>query len=155
MKSFNSVLFTLLFIFFSCKNDDENQCHEVLEYTTLEAEYNCSNTIFDLNVDWDSVGNNSVLIRNQDQFNYLVSGTCTPDIDFAQYDLFLVLILIQESGVNSYTASVIQTCQNDISIKLTIDEIEGNWENSVGVFHLLIPKLEENQNITQVNWEFI
>ena len=69
----------------SCSNDDE--CSPViLDITSLETEYSCINTPYQMDID---LSEEFTIIRSQSVFDNLVIGTCMPQIDFEAYDLLI------------------------------------------------------------------
>lgn len=146
MKKLFLCLVVVVSVFNSCKNDDESVCNHVLEHTTLEEQYACSNTIYDMDVDWEAINNQHLLIRNQAQFEEFISGNCMPQIDFSKYDLVITLMVV--SDVQSVEYSVIQLCNQNVTIGIHIED-KGNDVN-LGTFHVLIPKLKENETLESV-----
>src|SRR5690606_11042585 len=126
MKIKALLFFALTLLYVSCKDDDDYCSSSYLEYTTLEAEYGCENSLFDMQVDWEGIENNYILITNQSDFEEKASSTCLPEIDFENYDL--ILILTGTSNLDSYNYYVVNTCQNTISIAI---DIEGSGSNHV------------------------
>ena len=80
MKFYKILLLGLLFtiMFNGCSSTDE--CiPTVIPTTSLEAEYGCLSTTATVDIDLD---NTYVIIRNQDDYDTLVSGSCDVEIDF-------------------------------------------------------------------------
>jgi|SRR5690606_9476047 len=148
MKIQTILIFTLIMLI-SCKGDDDNLCSSTyLNHTTLENEYGCENPLFEMQVNWEGIDNNYILITNQNDFEEIVSGSCIPEIDFTSYDL--VLVLTGTSNLESYNYNVIKTCQNTISIVINIEDSGSN--EIITVFNILIPKLETGQIIETIEF---
>ena len=77
-------LITLVFITTGCS---ENDCVALLApLHSLEEQYGCSNTAREMQID---LQDDFTLIHSQEEFEFLVTGTCQPQIDFDSYTLLI------------------------------------------------------------------
>ena len=148
MNLFNYKLLPLaifIFMLISCRDDDDNLCtDEVIETTSLESEYNCITTKFEMDID---LSNDFVIITNQADFDSLVTGECQPDIDFSTYDLVIGKKQFT-TGNDSIDYVFIEDCEtNTYTLEVTFNQ------NSTFIapnltYHRLIPKLPQPADIT-------
>lgn len=128
----------------SCESDDDVCLPIFLEITSLENEYDCVNTPYQMDID---LSEQFVIIRSQLVFDELVTGSCTPDIDFGVYDL-----LIGKKGLSSGFDSInydglVKDC-NTGHLALTITFVLNATAEAPNVtYHALVPKLAEGENI--------
>jgi len=138
------ILIVLLFVLsISCTNDDE--CSPVIiDITSLEAEYSCMNTPYQMDID---LTEEFIIIRNQSVFDDLVTGSCTLQIDFEAYDL-----LIGKKGLSSGIERIdydglVKNCETG-QLSLTITFIRNATAEAPNLtYHVLVPKLEANEVI--------
>ncbi|MEH6537267.1 MAG: hypothetical protein V7719_12795 [Psychroserpens sp.] len=127
----------------SCSNDDD--CLSVIfDITSLEDEYSCINTPYQMDIE---LSEEFIIIRSQAVFENLVTGTCTPQIDFETYDL-----LIGKKGLTSGVDSInydglVKNCDNG-QLGLTITFVRNATTEAPNLtYHALVPKLEINEII--------
>lgn len=144
----NITVYILLVLSFvsinSCKNDDDDCAPMILEITSLENEYACVNTPYQMEID---LSEEFVIIRSQAVFDNLVTGSCTPEIDFEVYDL-----LIGKKGLTNGFESIdydglVKNCNNN-ELSLTITFVLNATTEAPNVtYHALVPKLAVNEVI--------
>ncbi len=137
------IVFLSLFLF-SC-NDDENNCTNLTIPTiSLEAEYGCVNTKYQTDID---LSDDFTIIGNQAQYDALVSGSCQPTIDFAQYDLIIGKKALT-SGNTEIEYDLVENCKTK-NQQLTVTFQQNLTSEAPNLtYHVLVPKLSENQEVT-------
>jgi hypothetical protein len=138
------LLLSILFlgIFFSCNK--KNDCTDtVINTTSLESEYGCTDTKYQMDID---LSDNFMIIRNQLDFTEFVTGSCHPSIDFSTYDL-----VIGKKGLTSGNESIeyelIENCETgNLNLKVTF------FQNITTVapnltYHALTPKIGSEQEL--------
>lgn len=139
-----SILFlALTLMFFSCKKDDDGCTDTVVNTTSLEAEYGCTNTQYQMDID---LSETHTIIKNQQDFDVLVTGSCQPTIDFATYDLVI--------GKKQFTSGdvliaykLIESCETG-NETLTVSFTTGVLTVAPNItYHALIPKLKDGQEL--------
>lgn len=138
-----SIRFTLLAVLCvstqACEDDDA--CEDtVIDITSLEAEYACFNTSFDLFIDFEDTFN---LISSQEDYDAQVSG-CSAEIDFERWDLLIGRISL-DRGLESLSYSYRRACPGQryemrVLIRLTSQVVSPEI-----TYHALIPTLGENE----------
>ena len=141
-----SLFLIFLIGFISCnKNDDCNSTDLVV--TSLESEYGCNDTRYDLEID---LSNNYAIIHSQQDFENKVTGNCIPEIDFSSFDL-----VIGKKGLSSGNSSIdyklTRDCSNQITLIVTFNQSETMNAPNI-TYHALIPKLGDEET---VNVEFV
>lgn len=131
----------LLTLTFGCKSDDDIMTIEdssiVGDFTSLEAEYGCVNTPYGLEIGLD---NTFTIMFSQDDFNSLITGTCTPEIDFETYDLIVGKQGLT-NGFDSITYAVVENpLTNALAVTVTF-KLNATAEAPNAAYHLLVPKL--------------
>lgn len=144
-----SLLFlAIIGLFVSCNNDDDGCTDTVVNTTSLETEYGCNDTRYNMEIDLSETHS---IIKNQQGFNALVTGTCQPSIDFNTYDL-----VIGKKGFDTESRSIeyklFENCETG-NETLTVTFRNGVFSNAPNItYHSLIPKLKDGQ---QLNVEII
>ena len=142
MKLKTLLLSILFFGLFACNNDDG--CSDsVVNITSLEAEYGCMKTEYQMDI---ALSDTYVVIKSQVVFEDLVSGSCVPTIDFTLYDL-----VIGKKGLSSGNESIayelIKDCET-ANETLTVTFIQNATAIAPNLtYHALIPKLYTNQEL--------
>ena len=136
----------LLTIAMSCnKNDDSSTCEDTLvNFTSLEEEYGCTNTPFTLDINLE---NTFTVIRSQDAFTALTTGECAPEIDFETYDLIIGKQALS-NGFDSITYVALEDC-TDNAVNLTVTfttNLTAIAPNAT--YHILVSKLTNPQGTT-------
>jgi len=129
----------------SCSKKDDCT-DEILSIKNFETEYGCENTRFSLVV---NLNNECTVIRSKEAYDSQVSGPCHPEIDFSLYDL-----VIGKQSTGNYNDTVIfdlrKTCPEK-QLRLIIDVLQTDLTlPSTVVYHALIPKLADNENLNIV-----
>lgn len=57
-----------------------------IDTTSLEIEYDCTNTKYDLDLE---ITDDFIVTKEQTDYNSRVTGNCNPDIDFSTFDLII------------------------------------------------------------------
>lgn len=141
MKPMNYLILMVSIVIFSCNNDD-GVCTDInVSTTSLESEYGCTNTKYQMDID---LSNDFMIIRNQADFNALVTGSCLPSIDFDTYDLVIGKQSFA-SGNTSIEYLLVEDCET-ANQNLTVTF----YQNATAVapnltYHALIPKLDDGQ----------
>ena len=137
---FISILFIGLL---SCNNDDDDCIDITINITSLESEYGCTNTKYQMDID---LSDNYMIIRNQQDFTEFISGDCQPTIDFSTYDL-----VIGKKGLTSGNDSIgyelIENCKTGyLNLKVTFFQNIATVAPNL-TYHALIPKMESEQEL--------
>lgn len=136
-------ILTLLIGFASCNNDDDNCTDITLNTTSLESEYDCINTKYQMEI---NLSEDYMIINNQSDFDELVTGSCQPPIDFSTYDL-----VIGKKGLSNGNVSIsyelIQKCTDGNQILTVTFNQNETTEAPNLTYHALIPKLEIGQEL--------
>lgn len=145
MEKTRVLLLSFIFIgILSCSNDDDNNCSDlIIETTSLENEYGCSNTKYQMEIE---LSDNHMIIKNQLEFSEFVTGSCQSEIDFSTYDL-----VIGKKGLSSGNSSIsyelIENCENgNQTLTVTFNQNETTEAPNL-TYHALIPKLENEQEL--------
>jgi hypothetical protein len=139
-----SVILGLL-ILSSCESSNSNNdcTPQTLPVKSLETEYGCTNTKYQLyNI---VVGDNFIIIRNQNEFNNWTDDLgCRPEIDFDTYDLVIGKKQLT-SGNQSIQYQYMDDC-TEKTLTVTFVQDETTFAPEI-IFHALIPKLEPTEQI--------
>ncbi|MAN58204.1 MAG: hypothetical protein CMC08_00010 [Flavobacteriaceae bacterium] len=132
---------------FACSNDDDSDgpacTNTPIAFTDLEKQYGCTNTKREMDI---NLNDTFVIISSQEAFNALVTGTCTPQIDFGTYDLIIGKQFLS-SGNDSIEYELVDVCDSD-DILLTVTFNQNNTSEAPNLtYHLLAPKLESPENL--------
>lgn len=144
MKKNTFLLATLIFtiLFYSCGNDDCLSPNGITP-TNLEVEYGCVDTKYQMDI---QLNDDYTIIRSQQSFDNLVTGSCTPQIDFAIYDL-----LIGKKGLPSGNASINYSFFKhpcDAQPYLQVEFIQNATTVAPNItYHALLPKLAPNETV--------
>lgn len=142
-------LFPFIFIIGLTFNfcSQENSCkNEIIPTYSLEDIYNCPNTAFQMKIE---LSNDFVMIRNQSDFDSLVTGSCNPLIDFNTYDL-----IIGTQGLSNGLASIDYVLTRDCiteKLELVVTFItDATTIAPIVTYHALIPKLGDEETVNVV-----
>ena len=129
----------------SCSSDDDSSCSDsIIETTSLENEYGCINTKYQMNIE---LSDDYMIIRNQSEFSEFVTGSCQPDIDFSNYDLIIGKKGLS-NGNNSINYELIENCENgNQNLTVTFNQNETTEAPNL-TYHALIPKLKDGQDLS-------
>ncbi len=137
------VVISLILITQSCSNDDD--CTSLtIDIISLEVAYGCINTPYQMDI---NISEDFIIIRSQTIFDDLVTGTCTPQIDFEAFDL-----LIGKKGLTNGFETIdydglANNCENG-QLNLTVTLVRNATAIAPNVsYHVLVPKLEEGELI--------
>ncbi|MEM6298676.1 MAG: hypothetical protein AAF740_08325, partial [Bacteroidota bacterium] len=137
----------LVILLFSCQQsqqDDEellpDEPFEAFITTSLELEYGCTNTLYDMDV--DIFTGNPQHIRSKEQFDLLVTGTCLPEIDFDNYDLVIGKrqFAFEVDTVSHYP---LKTSDGTVIIVFEVRKGQDLLQEKTIVYHALITKIRE------------
>jgi hypothetical protein len=129
----------LLICMSSC---NKNDCKEELRSAKhFESEFGCVNTKYDLSID---LINSVAVIRNKDDYDTRVSGTCHPEIDFTAYDLVIGKQTTTYRNDTILYDFRIACPEDQLSLSVDIIQSDVNVADAV-VFHALIPKLGDEE----------
>ena len=138
------LIISILFLgIISCKNDDDDCADTIINTTSLEIEYGCINTKYQMDID---LSENHMIIRNQLDFAEFVSGSCQPTIDFSVYDL-----VIGKKGLANGNSSIdyklVENCETgNQNLIVTFNQNETTEAPNL-TYHALIPKLGDEQGL--------
>ncbi|WP_179353931.1 hypothetical protein [Winogradskyella vidalii] len=139
-------LHLLLFLGFillsGCSNDDD--CTDtVINTTSLEIAYGCTDTKYQMDIE---LSEDFMIIKNQLDFAEFVSGSCQPTIDFSIYDL-----IIGKKGLANGNTSIdyelIKNCETENENLIVTFNQNETAEAPNLTYHALIPKLEDDQEL--------
>jgi len=142
--TFRLLIISILFQgILSCNND--NNCPDiVLNTTSLEREFGCVNTKYQMDID---LSDSHMIIRNQLDFTEYVSGTCQPTIDFTIYDLVIGKKGLT-SGNESIAYALIENCETG-KLNLTVTFFQNITAVAPNLtYHLLMPKIGNQQELS-------
>jgi len=127
----------------SCSDDDA--CSDaVINTMSLENEYGCVDTKHQMEID---LMDNFTIIKNQADFDNLVTGSCQPTIDFDIYDLVIGKKGLT-SGNESIAYTLVEDCESgDQTLTVTFHQNLTSVAPNL-TYHALIPKLENGQQLS-------
>ena len=122
------------------KDDDSASCEDlVVPFTSLEAEYGCTNTPYQTEINLD---NTFTVISSQEVFDALVFGTCTPTIDFDTYDLIIGKNGLRNGNI-SISYELIENCETNV-LTLTVTFLQNvTLEAPNLTYHVLTAKIAD------------
>lgn len=136
------LVLVLLGGFQSCNSDDEICTKDITNSTkTIEELYNCNNTFENLFLVSDE--NLYIIITNKDDFDSKVEGSCYPEIDFETYNL-VIGYLGNAKKVTSLKNTLYRACEpNTYTLEIDIESKDEKAEKPLFIYHLLVPKSEQ------------
>ncbi|MEM5566407.1 hypothetical protein WNY78_14900 [Psychroserpens sp. AS72] len=139
------ILLPLLLLQLCSEDNQTNDCEDLnISITSLESEYDCLDTRYQLNID---LVDNFELITSQEEFVSIVSGDCQPMIDFTTYDLVVGKQQLT-NGNETISYDLILDCKTS-NLELTITFIQNETDVAPNLaYHVLMPKLLETQTLT-------
>lgn len=134
----------VLILLFCCSSNNPETCDDtVIEIKSLESEYGCENTKYQMDI---ALVNNYEIIRSQMSFDSLVSGSCKPQIDFITYDLVIGKKRLT-SGNTSITYELVRDCKTKM-LRLTVTFNQNITTVAPNLtYHALIPKLKDDETV--------
>jgi len=121
---------------------NKNDCKEELRSTKhFESEFGCVNTKYDLLI---NLNNSVTVIRNKDDYDTKVLGTCHPEIDFTAYDLIIGKQATTYRNDTILYDFRIACPEDELTISVNIIQSDVNVADAV-VFHAMIPKLGDEE----------
>lgn len=130
----------------SCSNNDDNCKDKIINTTSLESEYQCTNTKNDLDVE---LTEDFIVIRDQTDFNSRVAGNCNPDIDFSIFDLVIGKKKLT-TGNDSIEYELTENCEaGKYVLNVTFNQNESTVAPNL-TYHRLIPKMAQGKELTVV-----
>lgn len=141
------IFLPLLFLALSsCSNEDDNCSDRVINTTSLESKYNCTNTKYDLNLE---LVDDYIIIRDQANFNSLVTGNCNPVIDFSTFNMVIGKKELT-TGNDSIEYNLTENCETgNLVLEVTFNQNESTEAPNL-TYHRLIPKLTQGKELTVV-----
>lgn len=135
------IMFIGTTIISSCGGDECTP--QSLSTSSLEAEYGCTNTKHQMDI---ALSNDFTVIRSQNVFDELVSGSCTPEIDFDRYSL-----IIGKQGLTNGNTSIDydwkDECEDNFTLMVTFqNNITAEAPNLT--YHALVNALQDNARVT-------
>ncbi|TGE08289.1 hypothetical protein [Hymenobacter fodinae] len=127
----------------TCVGENEPCADATLPTTSLEKEYGCTDSRRQLSIGLDQT---YTIIRNQADFDKLVTGSCHPQIDFTKYDL-----VIGNKGTASGSSSIAYTYARECEtgqLKLRVKFTQGMTNDApILTYHALVPKLAPQETV--------
>ncbi|MBF6607158.1 MAG: hypothetical protein ITG00_00275 [Flavobacterium sp.] len=138
-------LFTLIsFLILACSKDDDPCSDTTLIPKSLESEYGCTDTKYQMEID---LAGDFTIISDQANFNALVTGSCLPEIDFSMYDL--VIGKMNFTSGNTSIEYVLETECETRDQNLVVTFYQNMTAHAPNLtYHALIPKLDGGQDLT-------
>lgn len=144
MKSIKHIFFLCALVFaFSCNSDDDCGSPVWSTPTNLEVEYGCVNTKYQMEI---NLTDNYTIIRSQQEFDSLITGTCTPTIDFSTYDLIIGKKALTSGNTNIEYNYMKHPCSNAKYLDVIFIQ-NATTEAPNLTYHALVPKLDTNETI--------
>jgi len=143
LMKYRSLFISILFIgIYSCNNGDDG-CTDITNTTSLEIEYGCINTKYQMDID---LSENFMIVRNQLGFTEFVTGSCQPTIDFSTYSLVIGKKGFV-NGNNSIEYVLVENCNTgNQNLTVTFNQNETTEAPNL-TYHALIPKLGDEQEL--------
>ncbi|RSK33891.1 hypothetical protein [Hymenobacter metallilatus] len=127
----------------TCAGDTEPCLDTDIPITSLEATYGCTNTPRQLST---SLNQTYTVIRNQADFDRLVTGSCHPQIDFTKYDL-VIGNKGSMSGSSTISYTYLRQCETDKLILLVTFRAGLTNDAPILTYHALVPKLAPAETV--------
>lgn len=142
--NFKLFLFSIFIVsVFSCKKVEERCSDSPINFSSIEEIYDCGDTRYDLDIHLNS---GHLIISNQSDFDTLVSGICSPIIDFSTYDLVIGKKQLQ-NGNRAISYEYGKSCENNnLRLTATFYQLETSEAPNL-TYHALVPKLENGQGL--------
>lgn len=133
-----------ILLFTTCEPKDDCNTPAPITPASLESEYGCVNTPYETTIDLDDT---HMIIRSQDVFDTMVTGSCTPDIDFTGFDLIIGRQQLN-SGVEQIDYYYVNNGCNDQNY-LNVQFIRNATTVApILTYHALVPKLAPDETVT-------
>ena len=143
MKATQVLITLILLIVISSCDKDDDCTNTVVNITSLENEYGCTNTKYQMDID---LLDDNMIIRNQLDFAEFVSGSCQPTIDFSTYDLVIGKKRLT-SGNDTIKYELVKNCNSgNLNLKVTFHQNIATVAPNL-TYHSLIPKIENQQEL--------
>ncbi|RUA13174.1 MAG: hypothetical protein DSY83_12055 [Flavobacteriia bacterium] len=143
MKIRGLILLIILKTFTCCQNDDA--CTDrILNTASLESEYGCANTKYQMEID---LVDEFTIIRSQSSFEALVTGSCQPQIDFSTYDLVIGKRSLS-NGNTSIDYKLVEDCETGDQVLMVTFHQNDTTEAPNLTYHAFIPKLGDEQGLS-------
>ncbi len=134
----------MLIALISCSNEDDNCSDRTINTTSLEMEYDCTNTKDDLDLD---LSDDYIIIKDQASFNSSVTGNCNPNIDFSTFDLVIGKKQLT-TGNDSIEYELTENCKTgNLLLEVTFKQNETTEAPNL-TYHRLIPKVVQGKVLT-------
>lgn len=141
------IVFSFSLFTVGCKKTAQitsNTCQEgILSLGSLESQYGCVNTKYSLHLN----GTDSVrIIRNQQEFEASVTGSCLPAIDFNTFTL-----IVGKKQLQNDNTAIAYSAQRDCDAGKI--NLEVYITNNLGLaapvitWHTLLPKLADGERV--------
>lgn len=109
----------------------------------MENLFGCANTEQSLEID---LIDNYSIVRSQDQFDELVTGSCVEKLDIEKYDLIIGKKQLK-SGVEKIDYDYSKDCNEKSTLKVKIKMNATSVAPNI-TFHALIPKLGAAETVS-------
>ena len=136
----------MLITLISCSIEDDHCLDRTIITTSLEGEYDCTNTKYDLDLD---LIDDYIIIKDQDSFNRRVTGNCKPDIDFSIFDLVIGKKELT-TGNDSIEYKLTENCKTSNLLLEVIFKQNESTEAPNLTYHRLIPKVAQGKELKVV-----
>jgi hypothetical protein len=130
--------------FLACDKKSELPCDVVTSTpTSLETVYGCTNTKYQMNI---ALNNTFKVIESQAEYNSLVTGSCTPNIDFNTYSLIIGKKGIT-TGLRNINYTLLKDCPNNKSVLNVTLQTDLTLSAPNVTYHALVPKLSVGEQV--------
>lgn len=139
----SSVLALLFTGCVTCVGENEPCADTTIPTTSLEREYGCTYTTRQLST---TLSQTYTVIRNQADFDRLVTGSCHPQIDFTKYDL-IIGNKGTTSGSSTFTYTYQRDCETGQLHLLVVCQLGLTNDALILTYHALVPKLAPQETV--------
>ena len=99
----------VLFVIFSCKNDDDVCVNEYVNFTSIENTSDCENIMWEYTL---NTNDDYLIIRSHEEFSQLVNTSdCDAQINFDEYSLIIGSTYVSSGTTFDY--EVIYNCSEN------------------------------------------
>ena len=126
----------------SCADDDQSCEFGETEVKCLE-DFGCTNTAYLLSI---HSSNEFELIRNQEEYDAMIDGSCNAQIDWNNYDLIVGMVGLTQ-GLEKIEKSLFNDCVlNQFRVTFTISLNQTTAAPQIS-YNAIIPKLGIDENV--------
>lgn len=134
-----------VFLLLSCSTKDDAGCFvSNVDFTNLEAAYNCENTKFAIDIELE---NTFTIIQNQTEYETRVSGDCNVAIDFETYSLIIGKQALTNGNTFISYEYTLDCAINTYALVVTFNQNETEIAPNL-TYHILSPKISDDAIVT-------